>query len=511
MKVASIVSILLGTALLVRLGGADTYIAGPVSGNWSLLGSPYQVLADIEVPGGQTLTIDPGVSVIFNGNYKFIVHGTLSAVGSEGDSILLTHHIPHASFTWKGIYFEVAQGVSELAYCIIEWGYAQGIVGQPDAKGGAAHVYNSTVNIHHCRISDNKADVKGAGICLNGASGAIYANTIINNTSMGDGGGVFAEFCSDTYLQGNWISGNSAEKGAGVQFVYNGGALEENVITYNTATFSNGGGIYLEHSSPAIVGNVINHNSSTGTNSGSGIYCYSTSNPMILYNEICANNHSGVYCATTSGPQLENNTIYGNLDYAIWTMQTSDPRGASNIIVGNGGSFYIPQGCSVLMSYSNIQGGYTGTGNINQQPLFVDPYGDDFHLQSSSPCIDTGSPIAPLDPDGTRADMGAHFYDQTIGIEVAEKGMPEAFEVIPWHPNPFNAQSELNYTLPAAAQVNLSIFDLTGAVISTLVDGRQEAGRYRMEFNGSGLATGVYFYRMQIGDEINSGKLLLLK
>ncbi len=66
---------------------------------------------------------------------------------------------------------------------------------------------------------------------------------------------------------------------------------------------------------------------------------------------------------------------------------------------------------SLTATYSNIQGGYPGTGNINADPLFVDAANGDFHLQPTSPCIDTGDPNSPLDPDSTRADMGAFpFY-----------------------------------------------------------------------------------------------------
>lgn len=55
----------------------------------------------------------------------------------------------------------------------------------------------------------------------------------------------------------------------------------------------------------------------------------------------------------------------------------------------------------------------TGTGNINADPLYVDPVNSNLHLQSDSPCIDAGDPNSPLDPDGTLADMGAYYYDQT--------------------------------------------------------------------------------------------------
>jgi hypothetical protein len=60
----------------------------------------------------------------------------------------------------------------------------------------------------------------------------------------------------------------------------------------------------------------------------------------------------------------------------------------------------------IHVSYSDLSEAWDGTGNITDDPLFVDAAAKDFRLQESSPCIDTGDPASPLDPDGTRADMG---------------------------------------------------------------------------------------------------------
>lgn len=61
------------------------------------------------------------------------------------------------------------------------------------------------------------------------------------------------------------------------------------------------------------------------------------------------------------------------------------------------------------VEYSNLSGYFSGEGNINENPLFVDPENGDFHLQIGSPCIDTGSPSPQYnDPDGSRNDMGAY-------------------------------------------------------------------------------------------------------
>lgn len=89
--------------------------------------------------------------------------------------------------------------------------------------------------------------------------------------------------------------------------------------------------------------------------------------------------------------------------------------GVNTIIYGNTAPQYpeIYEGY-FLFTYSCCSTAITGTGNITSNPLFVDPVQSDYHLQAGSPCIDTGSPTWPLDPDSTRADMGALYYDQSV-------------------------------------------------------------------------------------------------
>jgi hypothetical protein len=78
-------------------------------------------------------------------------------------------------------------------------------------------------------------------------------------------------------------------------------------------------------------------------------------------------------------------------------------------------------------------------------------------------------------------------------------------------PNPFNPNTTIKYELPKAARVNLSVFDILGCKVSMLVNERKDAGVYEVKFNGSNLASGVYFYRLQAGDFVATKRLLLLK
>lgn len=79
------------------------------------------------------------------------------------------------------------------------------------------------------------------------------------------------------------------------------------------------------------------------------------------------------------------------------------------------------------------------------------------------------------------------------------------------YPNPFNPSTTIKYELPRSSEVKLSVFDMLGREVSVLVNERRDAGVHEVKFDGSNLASGVYFYRLQAGDFVQSRKLVLLK
>jgi hypothetical protein len=88
---------------------------------------------------------------------------------------------------------------------------------------------------------------------------------------------------------------------------------------------------------------------------------------------------------------------------------------------------------------------------------------------------------------------------------------PSQYALYQNYPNPFNPSTTIKFELPRASQVNLSVFDILGRQVSVLVNEKKEAGVHEVKFNGSNLASGVYFYRLQAGDFVATKRLLLLK
>lgn len=79
------------------------------------------------------------------------------------------------------------------------------------------------------------------------------------------------------------------------------------------------------------------------------------------------------------------------------------------------------------------------------------------------------------------------------------------------YPNPFNPSTVIGYTTAATGHVKLTIFDIVGNTIATLVDERQEAGRHEVRFNASSLSSGIYFYKLRTDGYSAVKKLTVMK
>jgi photosystem II stability/assembly factor-like uncharacterized protein len=101
--------------------------------------------------------------------------------------------------------------------------------------------------------------------------------------------------------------------------------------------------------------------------------------------------------------------------------------------------------------------------------------------------------------------------EMITAISSRSKEAPVQYELAQNYPNPFNPSTTIRYALPARSHVTLTVFNTLGQSVATLVNEDQDGGYHTAEFNGSGLASGVYFYRLQAGEFGKSRRLVLLK
>lgn len=412
---------------------------GDVSGNWLIAGSPYLIEGEINIPVDSTLTIEPGVEVIFQGHYALWVYGYLEAIGTENDSISFT--AVDTIDGWAGIRFSHAPDSSHLSFCIIQYGRAIG--NELYYWGGGIGCLDSNPIISNCIIRQNYAYYDGGGIaCSN--SNPIISNCIISGNvtgNAGSGGGIFCVYYSSPVIENCVISGNAAGIGGGGIFCY-------------------------DISSPSMTNVTISENTTNGN--GGGIYCYN-SNPSLL------------------------NCI-------LWNDSPEE--------------IYVSSG-SVTATYSDIQGSWAGQGNIDADPLFANPENGDFHLTENSPCIDAGDPNFPFDPDGTIADMGAFYYDQSVGVQDENIQFSMLSHQLTNYPNPFNPSTIIEFSIQNNSNIELSVYNVKGQKVKLLVSNQLSAGQHSFIWNGddeSGkfVSSGVYYYKLNVNGRIEAVKKCLM-
>jgi len=106
--------------------------------------------------------------------------------------------------------------------------------------------------------------------------------------------------------------------------------------------------------------------------------------------------------------------------------------------------------------------------------------------------------------------MGANLHKENSGEE-GNSSIPTEYGLDQNYPNPFNPSTTINYQLPEKNHVSLQIYDILGNLITTLVDQEMEPGFHSIAWNASGLASGVYIYRLISGSFISSKKLILMR
>jgi hypothetical protein len=249
---------------------------------------------------------------------------------------------------------------------------------------------------------------------------------------------------------------------------------------------SSGGGIVCYNSNPTVNNNIILENQALGEQGSGGGFYAGNSNPIIINSILCDNEASFV-----------------------------------------GSEIFVEDNSNLLITYSNIQGGWEGEGNIDVDPLFRDPDNGDLHLMSTacgdphdSPCIDAGHPDildSLLDCSWglgeLRSDMGAYGGGDSVivGIDDYIERLPSQLALFQNYPNPFNAVTVIRYSLPEPSDVIIEIYDILGRKVETVVQGEQPAGYHRAVWNATERSSGIYFYRIQTGDYSETRKMVLSK
>ena len=292
----------------------QTYIpAGNVSGKWLKQNSPYYIDGHIKIPYGKKLIIEPGVKIIFNGHYKFIVNGILEANGAKNDSIYFT--AANTRTGWFGLRFIEAEEKSIVSHCVFEYGVATANIDSlkqtekykntpvwgeinievGELNGGAIFMYKSSPIIQNSSIRNNYAECNGGGIWIYEKSNPLVINCkIYNNTSnQFDGGGICCYGYSNPTIRNCIVSGNRTIEagGGGIDITVGSNPLVENCIIENNIALNNAG-ICISGSSNAIIKDCLIRNNYALITGG---MCVSRTNAFLI-NLTIENNTARDYC-----------------------------------------------------------------------------------------------------------------------------------------------------------------------------------------------------------------------
>ena len=259
--------------------------------------------------------------------------------------------------------------------------------------GGISCSTDTSPVIMNCLIAGNQADDYGGGISCYRSTPTIIDCTISSNVAGLHGGGMNCSDSSPTITDCT-ISGNSAGYGGGIKCYISSPMIANCTISGNSAG-SHGGGIFSEDSTPLITNCIISENSAD--DEGGGIICNYSSFPTITNCLITANlsTWGGGICSDDSSPTVLHCTITANI--SSWGggfyCSSSFPTITNCILWDDSASYgseiYLSPDSTAYVTYSDVQGGWAGTGNIDLDPLFVGA--GDHHLTPASPCIDAAT------------------------------------------------------------------------------------------------------------------------
>ena len=417
-------------------------------------------------------------------------------------------------------------------------------------------------------IAGNRFKKAGIGIYLEGYANAATGNVIrINSFGWGtDGfisGGIHLFHNKNAIIENNTVNNLGHHSNSsffndiirGINAYWSDGTIIRNNLVHNienNSGYYGATGILLSGSvgefgsNNLVYNNIvydIRNSSGQSTSCAAGINIWNQNNPKIYYNSVYLSNtgsspsRSAAFNVVDqcSNIDVKNNIFVNTRDESSYTASAIYDYTTSNLTSDYNDLLSVPNQNNCLVKiginkYNTLAEWQTTTNDlnsINEMPNFVDPY---LHIDETVPTHleKRATPIAGIntDFDGdirnvNLPDIGADEFDGIVSAVETENNLPLEFALSQNYPNPFNPVTKIKYTIPnthsplpggaRGGLVTLKIYDVLGREVAILINESKQPGEYEVEFNTNNLPTGVYFYQLKAGNNVETKKMILMK
>ena len=466
-NLTAMVGALQATRLIISLTNVPVTTVGgslPGSNAWS---GVIRVTNDVTVPAGASLTILPNTMVMLDGVTSgttandLRINGKVESLGTEDQPVTITCGSTNTTFRWGQIRHDSAEPSIYRHTSITRAGRAGG-----EGHTGTAPVLRptgSTIWFEYCNITDHAEVVRGAPgfggpgkIAQADGSDLTFIDCLFQRARMGPEIGGTAFLCTNLWVMdmggpddgdGMYLHGQSANQiialiGCVVARGDDDGIdTLDSRITVEDCIIRDWDNLLEDAKGISAFNGVVNVRRSVIVNSTVGIAAKSgggspSTTPVLVAMNNCTmtGNQTNVLANRKSngvGPHVHfnitNSVLWGG-DPLHSDFEPTSPTSTNFTIV-----------------YCDHSDPYVELGNLIADPLFVSAGNHDYHLQPYSPCIDSGDPSSPLDPDGSRADIGAF----TFGPPPAVLRGPQSFGSSGFQFS-VNAYTNRNYIIEAS-------------------------------------------------------------
>jgi hypothetical protein len=426
------VGALQATRSLTSLTNAPVVAVGgslPGSNAWSGI---IRVTNDVTVPTGASLTILPNTLVLLDGVTSgttandLRINGRIESLGTEEQPVTITCGNTNITFRWGQVRHDSAQASVYRHTSITRAGRATG-----EGHTGTAPVLrptDSTIRFENCNITDHAEVIRGAPgfgapgkIAQASGSDLTFVDCLFQRARMGPEIGGTALLCTNT-----WMMDMGGSDDADGIYLHDQAAGQTIALSGCVVARGDDDGIDTLSSTVTIESCIVRDwnnllEDAKGISAYNGVVHVRRSVIVNSTVGLAAKSGGGTPSTTPILVTMDHCTMTGNQTNVLANRKSSGVGPHVHINITNclfwGGdpvhSDFEPTNSTstnFTIVYCNLSEPYPETGNMMADPLFVGASNYDYHLRPYSPCIDSGDPSSPLDPDGSRTDIGAFTF-----------------------------------------------------------------------------------------------------